>query len=63
MLGKSDEMRTKSDKFFIFFTDFFNEVQKNMPKPEVKKKTAKVAIGNAIKKAGAAAMMAELAAV
>jgi hypothetical protein len=26
MLGKSDEMRTKSEKFFIFFTEFFNEV-------------------------------------
>jgi len=38
MLGKSDEMRSKSEKFFMFFTDFFNEVQKNMPKPEVKKK-------------------------
>lgn len=26
MLGKSDDMRTKSDKFFNFFTEFFNEV-------------------------------------
>lgn len=28
MLAKSDEMRNKSEKFFAFFTDFFNEVQK-----------------------------------
>ena len=60
MLGKSDECRTKSDKFFVFFTDFFNEVQKNMPKPEVKKKAGKAALANATKKAGQAAMMAEL---
>lgn len=59
MLGKSDEMRTKSEKFFIFFTEFFNEIQKLMPKPEVKKK-AKTAMGTAAKKAGAANMMAEL---
>ena len=51
MLQKSDEMRTKSEKFFIFFTEFFNEVQKLMPKPEVKKK-AKAALGSAVKKAG-----------
>ena len=60
MFGKNDEVRNKSDKFFAFFIEFFNEVQKNMPKPEVKK--AKKAVGMAAKKAGAAAMMAELAA-
>lgn len=64
MLGKSDEMRTKSDKFFIFFTDFFTEIQKNMPKPDVKKKkpAAGAVMGMAVKKAGMASMMAELAA-
>jgi hypothetical protein len=60
MVTKGDEMRTKSDKFFIFFTEFFTEVQKNMPKAEVKKKTTKAAVGMAAKKIAAAAMMAEL---
>jgi hypothetical protein len=61
MIGKSDEMRQKSDKFFTFFTEFFNDIQKNMPKAE-KKKPAKAAMTSGAKKAGAAAMMAELAA-
>ena len=38
MIKKSDEMRQKSDKFFEFFVNFFNEVHKSMPKIEEEKK-------------------------
>jgi hypothetical protein len=38
MVKKSDEMRTKSDKFFEFFVNFFNEVHRSMPKIEEEKK-------------------------
>lgn len=58
MLGKSDDMRSKSDKFFIFFQEFFNEVSKCMPKPE--KKPKKIGIGAAAKKGAQQAMMEEL---
>ena len=33
MIASSDEIRKKSDKFFKFFTDFIDEVQKSIPKP------------------------------
>jgi len=54
MLGKNDDMRQKSDKFFKFFTDFFNDVNKSMPKVETKKKKNPRAGGMAVD------MMAEL---
>ena len=38
MVKKSDEMRQKSDKFFEFFINFFNEVHRSMPKIEEEKK-------------------------
>ena len=38
MVGKNDEMRDKSEDFFKFFTRFIDDIQKNMPKAEVKKK-------------------------
>lgn len=38
MVKKSDEMRDKSDMFFQFFCNFFNEVHKAMPKIEEEKK-------------------------
>ena len=58
MIGKSDEIRQKSDKFFKFFIEFIDSVQKNMPKPEKKKPVQKLQA--AAKKAGMASMMAEL---
>ena len=60
MIGKNDEMRQKSEKFFRFFTDFFDEVNKYLPK--IEKKPAKSKAKAAANKAGHAAMMAELAA-
>jgi hypothetical protein len=38
MIGKTDEMRAKSEKFFGFFTEFFDKVNTNMPKIEKPKK-------------------------
>jgi preprotein translocase subunit SecE len=57
MLGKNDDLRKKSDKFFKFFTEFFDDIQKCLPKEE---KKSKAKAGAAAKRAGHAAMMAEL---
>ena len=57
MLGKNDDLRKKSDKFFKFFCEFFDDIAKNMPKEEKKSKSK---MAGAAKKAGHAAMMAEL---
>jgi hypothetical protein len=51
MLAKADEMRSKSDKFFVFFTEYFNQVIKCMPKPEEPKKNKKGPAGRAAKTA------------
>jgi hypothetical protein len=58
MLTKMDEKREKSDKFFIFWSELLNKIEKEMPKlkpvPKNKMKTA-------VKKVGANnALMAEL---
>ena len=58
MVPKSDEKREKSELFFTFFIEWITDVQKNMPKVEVKKPAKKGPA--AVKKAGQAAMMAEL---
>lgn len=61
MIKKSEEIRSKSEKFMEFFTAFFNDVQKAMPKIEEPKKEKKVSTA---KKAGKSVMqmnmMAEL---
>ena len=56
LIAKNDEIRQKSDKFFKFFTDFFADVQKTLPKQEVKK-----AAGKKMVKDVQSAMMEELA--
>lgn len=43
MLEKKDEMRSKSDKFFKFFAEFFDQIQKCMPKVEEPKKRSAAA--------------------
>lgn len=41
MVPKSDEKRDKSELFFQFFVEWIGEIQKNMPKIEVKKPAKK----------------------
>lgn len=62
MIKKSDEIRAKSEKFMEFFVAFFNDVTKAMPKVEEPKKEKRgtAAMKSAVRKAGAANMMAEL---
>jgi deoxyribodipyrimidine photolyase len=48
MVDQKEEMRTKSDKFFTFFTEFFDKVNQVMPKIEEPKKEKKA--GAATKK-------------
>jgi len=57
MLEKKDEMRAKSEKLFGFWTEYFDQIQKCLPKPEEPKKEKK---GKG-KSAMQAAMMVELA--
>jgi len=57
MLEKKDEMRAKSEKLFAFWTEYFDQIQKCLPKPEEPKKEKK---GKG-KSAMQAAMMVELA--
>mmetsp|Transcript_30251 Transcript_30251/g.46272 ORF Transcript_30251/g.46272 Transcript_30251/m.46272 type:complete len:169 (-) Transcript_30251:21-527(-) len=54
MIGERDEMRKKSEKFFLFFTGFFDDVHKSLPKQEKKDKKPKGA------RAGQSNLMAEL---
>mmetsp|Transcript_10806 Transcript_10806/g.18111 ORF Transcript_10806/g.18111 Transcript_10806/m.18111 type:complete len:172 (-) Transcript_10806:52-567(-) len=58
MFSANDEVRQKSEKFFTFFTQFFDDVVKQLPKPE--KKSVKKPAANAAKKMGQSDMMAEL---
>lgn len=63
MLEKKDEMRSKSDKFFKFFAEFFDNVHKALPKveePKKEKKGGTAAKGGRGKSAAQASMMAEL---
>lgn len=58
MLSKSDEKREKVEKFFSFWSELINKIDKEMPKPKVAPKNK---MKMAAKKAGNAALMAELA--
>lgn len=58
MMNANDELRKKSDKFFIFWTEFIDEVTKCIPKPE-KKPTGNTKAA-AMKKAAGDALMKEL---
>ena len=53
VLGKNDEMRQKSDKFFLFFSEFINQIHMSMPKVDKPK-------ANKGKRAAQAALMAEM---
>ena len=59
MISKQDEMREKTDKFFIFWTQLIDKIDKEIPKPKAAPKGDK--LKTAAKKAGNAALMAELA--
>ena len=48
MVDQKEEMKTKSDKFFAFWTEFFDKVGVAMPEIEEPKKEKKA--GNAAKK-------------
>ena len=58
MLAKSDEKRTKSEKFFAYFTEFFDHVQKAMPKVEKQKSNNKTKMKAAANKINFAAQIA-----
>jgi hypothetical protein len=61
LIGKEDELRKKSDKFFTFWTELINDISKNIPKPQkAKKPKTGTAAGNAMKKATQNALLAEL---
>ena len=62
MIENKDEMKAKSDKFFAFFTEFFDKVNQVMPKIEEPKKEKKAGAGakKVVKTVARMNMMAEL---
>lgn len=57
MIGKSEDLRQKSEKLFTFFIGFIEDVAKSMPKEEQKKKKTNAGGPN---KANHLAMMEEM---
>lgn len=66
IVSANDEIREKSDLFFKFWNNIFDQINKSMPKIEAPKKAKKEGAGGGAKvnpqRAAQAAMMAEMAA-
>lgn len=63
MLDKKDEGRAKSEKFFIFFTEYIDKIQSMLPKvekPKPAKKAGSVAPTRGRNNPAMANMMAEM---